>query len=232
MRESERVPELPRRTFLKVAGSAGLGVALGAFWVGDGIAAIPASQGYLLVDTKKCAGCMTCMISCSLVHEGEHNLSLARIQVLQDTFGKFPNDIVLAPCRQCVEAPCVDVCPTGAMSVDQEHSNVRRVDPEECIGCGSCVEACSFTPSRVTMNPKTNVSVKCDLCVDTPFWDKEGGPDGQRACESLCPMRAIRFAKEVATDGTGGGYEVNLRGPAWKHIGFRDVSDDPAKETP
>ena len=232
MRESEQVPELPRRTFLKLAGSGGLGLALGAFWVGDGIAAIPVSHGYLLIDTKKCAGCVTCMLACSLAHEGEHNLSLARIQVLQDPFGKFPDDIMLAQCRQCVEAPCVEACPTGAMTVDRKHANVRRVDLEKCIGCWQCIDACRFTPSRVTMNSETNVSVKCDLCVDTPFWVEKGGPDGKRACEEFCPMRAIKFSAEVPAQEGKDGYEINLRGRAWKHIGFRDVSDDPAKETP
>ena len=29
------------------------------------------SKGYLVVDPKKCTGCCTCMIACSMVHEGE-----------------------------------------------------------------------------------------------------------------------------------------------------------------
>ena len=28
------------------------------------------SKGYLVYDSKKCAGCVTCMLACSLVHEG------------------------------------------------------------------------------------------------------------------------------------------------------------------
>ena len=212
--------ELPRRAFLKLAGTAGAGIALGAIWVGDGVAAIPASEGYLLVDTRKCAGCMSCMLACSLVHEGENNLSLARIQVLQNPYGGFPNDIALAQCRQCVEAPCVEICPVDAMYIDANHGNVRRVDAEKCIGCGQCVEACPHSPARVTMNPEKEVSVKCDLCVDTPHWNEKGGLDGKRACEELCPMRAIRFTKNMPEQDGADGYEINLRGPAWEHIGF------------
>ena len=40
----------------------------------------PPCQGYLLVDVKKCQGCLTCMLSCSLAHEGQENLSYSRIQ--------------------------------------------------------------------------------------------------------------------------------------------------------
>jgi protein NrfC len=68
---------------------------------------IPESKGYLVYDSKKCTGCTTCMLSCSLTHYGAQNLSLARIQIMQDSFGKFPEDLKMSPCRQCVTPPCV-----------------------------------------------------------------------------------------------------------------------------
>ena len=78
----------------------------------------PRSKGYLVYDSKKCAGCTTCMLSCSLTHYGVQNLSLSRIQIMQDSFGKFPNDVKMAPCRQCVTPLCVMNCPVGAAYVD------------------------------------------------------------------------------------------------------------------
>ncbi|MCL2877634.1 MAG: twin-arginine translocation signal domain-containing protein, partial [Acidobacteria bacterium] len=45
---------------------------------------IPRSQGYIVFDSRKCIGCTTCMLACSLTHYGEQNLSLARIQIIQD----------------------------------------------------------------------------------------------------------------------------------------------------
>ena len=48
--------------------------------------------GYILIDSRKCMGCLTCMIGCSMVHEGEMNLSLSRLQVTQNPLGKFPNE--------------------------------------------------------------------------------------------------------------------------------------------
>ena len=46
---------------------------------------IPAADGYLLVDIEKCQGCSSCMLACSLIHEGVESLSLARIQILQNS---------------------------------------------------------------------------------------------------------------------------------------------------
>ncbi|MCE5202773.1 MAG: 4Fe-4S dicluster domain-containing protein [Actinomycetia bacterium] len=216
--------EMSRRQFLTGVGGAGIGLVLGGvlvkgFLLPDEVFAVPASDGYLLVDTKKCSGCTTCMMACSLAHTGEVNLSLARIQVVQDSFGAFPNDIEIAQCRQCPYPACVDACPTGANHVDTKHGNVRTIDASKCIGCERCVEACPFTPSRVQWNFEEKHSQKCDLCADTPFWDEKGGPDGKRACETLCSMRAISFTREIPRQNEDG-YNVDLRGPSWDAFGF------------
>jgi len=58
------------------------------------VAAIPASEGYLLVETKKCQGCTSCMLACSLVHKGVGNLSRARIQIIQNSLEFYPDDIM------------------------------------------------------------------------------------------------------------------------------------------
>ena len=215
---------MDRRQFITGVGGAGAGLVLGGllvkgFLLPDEVFAVPASDGYLLVDTKKCSGCTTCMMACSLAHTGEVNLSLARIQVVQNSFGAFPNDIEIAQCRQCPYPACVDACPTGANHVDADNGNVRTIDASKCIGCERCVEACPFTPSRALWNFEDKHAQKCDLCADTPFWDEKGGPDGKRACETLCPMRAISFTREIPRQNEDG-YDVDLRGPSWDAFGF------------
>lgn len=88
-------------------------------------------KGYILVDTKKCQGGMTCMLACSWVQEGEENRSLSRIQVLQDPLELFPHDPTserLKTCDFCLETPfwkerggpegrqaCVVACPVSAI---------------------------------------------------------------------------------------------------------------------
>jgi protein NrfC len=184
MKKKRKMPmRISRRNFLKLTGSVviGGGVSLELVWLRDGFAAIPASEGYLLVDTKKCQGCLSCMLACSLVHEGTENLSLARIQILQNSFEKFPDDLTMAQCRQCVEAPCVEVCPEKALYVDKKKGNIRIVDVKKCIGCKACVQACPYEPGRALWNPDNKKALKCDLCSDAPFWSEKGGGKGKQA---------------------------------------------------
>jgi len=222
-----------RREFLTGIGGAGAGLVLGGllvkgFWLPEEVFAVAASEGYLLVDTKKCAGCASCMLACSLVHTGECNISLSRIQVIANPFGRFGDteSIVQEQCRQCPYPACVDACPTGAMHADPKNGFVRTVDAGKCIGCERCVNACPFTPSRVQWNPKDRHAQKCDLCADTPYMTEAGGPGGQQACVAICPTQAISFVTEVPIQGDEG-YQVNLRKDmaAWVTLGFPTLDD-------
>ena len=172
---------------------------------------VPISEGYLLVDSTKCSGCRNCMLACSLVHEGKTSLSLSRIQVIQDVLERFPDDIVIVPCRQCLQPKCLEACPTGAIYIDTENGNIRTVNKAECTGCRECIDACPYIPQRMIWDHDKNVAVKCDLCADTPYWKERGGSGGKQACVEVCPMRAIAFTSEVPTQTGNEGYEVNLR---------------------
>lgn len=55
---------ISRRRFLKLSKDMVIGIGAGGVltnlvWVRKGIAAIPVSEGYLLVDFKKCQGCVS-----------------------------------------------------------------------------------------------------------------------------------------------------------------------------
>jgi len=185
----------------------------------------PASKGYLVYDSRKCAGCTTCMLSCSLTHYGFQSLSLSRIQIIQDSFGKFPNDIQMAPCRQCVTPVCVENCPVGAAFVDTQNGNVRRIDSKKCIGCKTCIAMCPQRPHRTVWNHIDNKSSKCDLCLDTPYWNEKGGPGGKQACVESCPMKAIKFVAQTPDQTQSEGYDVNLRNEHWLNLGLVDNSE-------
>jgi len=184
----------------------------------------PESKGYLVYDSKKCAGCTTCMLACSLTHHGVQSLSLSRIQIMQDSFGKFPNDLQMAPCRQCVVPVCVQNCPTGAAFVDTKNGNVRRIDSSKCIGCKTCIRMCPQQPHRTVWNHIDNKSIKCDLCLETPYWNEKGGPSGKQACVESCPMKAIKFVTQTPDQTETDGYDVNLRNDHWLNLGLVDNS--------
>jgi protein NrfC len=187
-------------------------------------APIPESKGYLVYDSKKCAGCTTCMLSCSLTHYGVQSLSLSRIQIMQDSFGKFPVDVKMAPCRQCKAPVCVQSCPVGAAYIDTANGNVRRIDSKKCIGCKTCIKMCPQQPHRTVWNHEIKKSSKCDLCIDTPYWNEKGGPLGKQACVESCPMKAIKFVAVTPDQEETDGYDVNLRNEHWLKLGLVDDS--------
>ena len=129
-----------------------------------------ASTGYIVYDSRLCLGCQSCMFACSLTHEGMANPSLSRIQIIRDapSFTKYPYDIVMSVCRQCVSPLCVQNCPTGACHVDAANGNVRRIDQTKCIGCKRCINSCPQRPHRTIWNSAKKKSTKCDLCADAP----------------------------------------------------------------
>ena len=175
-----------------------------------GKASIPASKGYLLVDTKRCSGCESCMLGCSLAHEGKASLTFSRIQILQNSLMPFPHDLTIAQCRQCVSPACVAACPNEALTVNQKHGNVRMIDKEKCIGCQTCIKACPYTPARIAWNRDEKKAIKCDLCADTPFWGKDGGIDGKQICVAVCPHGAIEFTGTVPMQEGNLGYNVEI----------------------
>jgi protein NrfC len=218
---------LSRRAFLKLSSTAAVGLSVGGIlsnviWLDDAIAAIPVAEGYLLVDTKKCQGCVSCMLACSLTHEGVENLSLARIQIMQNSFEKWPNDLTIEQCRQCVTPACVEACPTKALHADAQFGNIRMVTNKKCIGCQACIKACPYRPASALWNQAGGHAQKCDLCADAPYhWDKAGGgPKGKQACVEVCPVAAIKFTREIPEQKGDKGYKVNLRGAAWKKLKY------------
>jgi protein NrfC len=217
----KRPSGISRRDFLKASGIVVISVQFGGCIIPD--KSVPSAEGYLLVDTKKCQGCLTCMLACSLVHEGFESLSLARIQVVQNPFTNFPDDINIAQCRQCVDPVCIAVCPTRALHADEENGYVRTVNTKKCIGwlgCRACVEACSYDPGRSIWNFQKNHAQTCDLCANAGFWNEQGGLNGKQACVAVCPMKAIKFTTEIPEQLGDDGYNVNLRDEIWQALGY------------
>ncbi len=214
--KEKNVFPVSRRDFIKHSGMAVIGVCV----LGCDIGSKKQALGFVLLDMKKCQGCISCMLACSLAHEGVENLSLSRIQVLQNSFGKWPNDITVAQCRQCVEPACAAVCPADALKPDPDYGNILTVDTAKCIGCKNCINACPYPPGRAIWNAEGGHSQKCDLCANTPHWNEGGGLDGKKACVEVCPVQAIVFTTVVPDQEGNEGYDVNLRGEAWGNLGF------------
>ena len=217
-KNSGETMKVPRRDFL----TRGAAVAAGAFAIGAPVigsaqdagtkAVFPVSTGYIVYDSRLCWGCQSCMYACSMGHQGEANPSLSRIQIVRDapSFTKYPQDIVMAVCRHCVTPVCVNSCPVGAARVDTANGNIRVIDEDKCIGCKQCIKMCPQRPRRTVWNPYKKKSSKCDMCTNAPYWGRKGGPQGEPACVTICPARALKLVNEQPPQEDINGYDVNL----------------------
>ena len=131
-----------------------------------------ASQKSLRVDYSKCTGCHLCEIACSLFNEGVCNPAVSYICVVTwEEALDFP-----MVCQQCDDAPCAEVCPVDAITLDNR-TGAWVVDVEECIGCAACEDACPY--DTIFVDDELGIALKCDLC--------NGAPE----CAASCPMGAI-----------------------------------------
>ena len=132
----------------------------------------------LLIDITKCADCDVCVTAC---HEENGVTSNGRPETdaqwirkvgLRDKRTGFAQTLPLM-CQHCEDAPCVDVCPTGASF--KRADGIVLVDKHTCIGCRYCVMACPFSARSFIHEPVTGQKPdvprgkgtveSCTLCV-------------------------------------------------------------------
>jgi carbon-monoxide dehydrogenase iron sulfur subunit len=137
----------------------------------------------IFVRYERCVGCHSCELACASSHTSDGDLSGAVLRgerpkkyIWVEQFDEFN---VPSVCRQCEDAPCVAVCPTGAMHKREDGVNVCNL--QECIGCWMCALACPFG----AIGRGEGKAIKCDrACLD-----EEGIP----ACVRACPTDALVF---------------------------------------
>src|SRR5215211_5829290 len=86
-------------------------------------------------------------------------------------------------CKHCVQAGCLEVCPTGAI-IRTEFDTVV-IQSDVCNGCRACIAACPF--GVIDINPVNNTAMKCTLCYDR----MQNGLTP--ACAQACPTNSIQF---------------------------------------
>ncbi|HMF14357.1 MAG TPA: 4Fe-4S dicluster domain-containing protein [Gemmataceae bacterium] len=88
-------------------------------------------------------------------------------------------------CKHCANAPCLEVCPTGAI-LRTEFDTVYIHEPA-CNGCRDCVSACPFGVIHMSQDPNKLVAQKCTFCYDRLRHDLAP------ACAQACPTQSIMF---------------------------------------
>jgi formate dehydrogenase iron-sulfur subunit len=157
-------------------------------------------------DTTVCIGCKACEVACKewnnlpAMNGGANTLSGDSYDNTRELNGinwrhvrfieQFNDDrsqarwlLMSDVCKHCVQAGCLEVCPTGAI-VRTEFDTVV-IQSDVCNGCRYCVAACPF--DVIGINEANNTAMKCTLCFDR----MENGM--VPACAQACPTASIQF---------------------------------------
>jgi tetrathionate reductase subunit B len=165
MNRRQNKATLSRRSFMKnVAGGAAAAAAAAAA-PASVRATVPSGKPRygMLIDLRRCTGCHACSVACK--SEFDVPLGSFRSWVEYVEKGTYPNvtrTFLPRLCNHCEQPPCVKVCPTGA-TWKREEDGIVVVDPDICIGCKYCIQACPYDARF--LNPVTGAADKCDFCL-------------------------------------------------------------------
>lgn len=116
----------------------------------------------MLIDTTKCIGCFACRTACQRQNDLLPNEAFIRYE--EHVEGSYPDvriETVPLQCMHCENAPCAEVCPTGATHIGP--GGIVLVDHGRCIGCKYCMAACPYQVR--TFNEEEGIVDKCRFCT-------------------------------------------------------------------
>jgi len=123
----------------------------------------------IVTDIDRCSGCHTCTVACKVVNKqpiGKYWTRVVRVGPWpREEGGNWPDvDMYFLnlSCQHCNNAPCVEICPTGATTKEEDGS--VQINADVCIGCQLCMTACPYDVRY--LNEETGVVQKCNMCKD------------------------------------------------------------------
>ncbi len=159
----------------------------------------------MLIDVSKCIACRACQVACKAWNDlpGEVTVCLGCYDNPHDLSPDTWNRIAFyeiereggqvawlfrpVRCMHCADAPCVRVCPTGALYKDP--LGFTAYDESKCNGCGYCTQFCPYDIPRLKEADLwgKGKATKCTFCQDRAI-------NGLiPACAQACPTGAIKY---------------------------------------
>ena len=153
----------------------------------------------VFVHPERCIGCKQCEVACAVAHSQSRSPFLSVFESPPPTPrihaepGLNPNTSFPNKCRHCNPAPCMGVCPTGAITRAQDYPDIVQINASKCIACGMCAMVCPFDVltyrASTTAPEKPIVAIKCDHCIER---QREGLIP---ACVEVCKVGALEFGE-------------------------------------
>ena len=135
-----------------------------------------------VIDQTACIGCHACTVACKTEHDVPLGVNRTWVKYIES--GTWPDtrrSFSVMRCNHCSDAPCVSICPTGALW--RRSDGIVDFDTSRCIGCKSCMQACPY--DALYIDPVDNTAQKCNYCVHRVEVGLEP------ACVVVCPEGAI-----------------------------------------
>lgn len=135
-----------------------------------------------LIDQDTCIGCHACTVACKAEHDVPLGVNRTWVKYIEK--GTFPDArryYSVLRCNHCEHAPCVTICPTGALF--HRDNGIVDFDDSSCIGCKGCMNACPY--DAIYINPATNTAHKCNYCAHRVEIGLEP------SCVIVCPTQSI-----------------------------------------
>ena len=191
----------------------------------------------ILFDSSRCSACQACVAACkgrfglgpasssedmaarafgrAAVLDEEAPLAVARFErTLAD--GGTVWEAARAGCVHCAEAPCAEVCPTGAVAVNGETGFVA-LDAARCVSCHLCSIVCPAAAPR--HRGERGEVLLCDGCT------AEVSEGGVPACVAACPLDALAFDERDAIVSRANERAAALRERGWAAASVLGVSE-------
>jgi len=139
------------------------------------------------VHLDRCTGCKTCELYCAAERASNGKTLLKAVQetplpqprVRVEGAGGAS---VPLQCRQCVDAPCLDACLTGALYRDPQ-TDMVVIREDRCIGCWTCTVFCPY--GVIYPWPERKIALKCDRCNFMEY----------PVCVEVCPTQALELVE-------------------------------------
>ena len=195
----------------------------------------------MIIDLRKCEGCTTIDAppQCTQACIQEHFVPQGQqwIEVFEEELPTGGTSFMPAPCYQCENAPCVNVCPVGASYHSPE--GIVLIDHNRCIGCRLCMAACPYQrrffnwgqpkvpPEAAFANysPEYPVPAKRGTVIKCMFCAHRAREGKLPACVEGCPMKALYFGDLNEDIATNGAELVQLRRFLGENNAFRYKED-------
>jgi Fe-S-cluster-containing dehydrogenase component len=114
-----------------------------------------------IFDLERCFGCSGCVAACANANATPPGLFWRRLLKLPPWDGDHHTIYLSIACNHCVNAPCAEACPAGALEKREGDGVVLR-HAERCIGCRYCQMACPYDAIR--WEAAAGEVSKCNFC--------------------------------------------------------------------